>query len=58
MIDLINTMGDKSSCCYVIAIDAVNIVELAYPEFTCYTFVADEVMFGEAVLCHGDHRAG
>ena len=57
MVDLTKYDGDKSSCCYVIAIDAVNIVELAYPEFTCYTFVADEVMLSEAVLCHSDHRS-
>ena len=50
-------MGDKSSCCYVVAIDAVNIAEFACSEFTCYTFVADEVMLSEAVLCHGDHRS-
>ena len=57
MIDLTNTMVDKSSCCYVVAIDAVNIAELAYTEFTCYTFVADEVMLGKAVLCHSDNRS-
>ena len=51
-------MGDKSSCCYVVAADAIDIAELAYTEFTCYTFVADEVMLSEAVLCHGDHRCG
>ena len=58
MIDLTNTMGDKSSCRNVVAIDAVNIAELAYTEFTCYTFVADEVMLGKAVLYHSDHRIG
>ena len=58
MIDLTNTMGDKSSCCYVVAIDAINIAELAYTEFTCYTFIADEVMLGKAVLYHSDHRIG
>ena len=58
IIDLTNTMVDKSSCCYVVAIDAVNIAELACSKFTCYTFVADEVMLGKTVLCHGDHRAG
>jgi len=58
MIDLTNTMGDKSSCCYVVAADAINIAELAYTEFTCYTFIANEVMLGKAVLCHDDHRAG
>ena len=57
IIDLTNTMGDKSSCCYVVAADAIDIAELAYTEFTCYTFVADEVMLSEAVLCHGDHRS-
>ena len=50
--------GDKSSCCNVVATDAVNIAELAYTEFTCYTFIADEVMLGKAVLCHGDNRGG
>ena len=57
MIDLTNTMGDKSSCCYVVAADAINIAELAYTEFTCYTFVADEVMLGKTVLCHSDNRS-
>ena len=50
-------MVDKSSCCYVIAIDAVNIAELAYPEFACHAFVADEVMLGKAVLYHSDNRS-
>ena len=58
MIDLTNTMGDKSSCCYVVAADAINIAELAYTEFTCYTFIANKVMLGEAVLRHSDHRGG
>ena len=49
--------GDKSSCCNVVATDAIDIAELAYTEFTCYTFVADEVMLGEAVLRHSDHRS-
>ena len=57
MIDLTNTMGDKSSCRNVVAADTINIAELAYTEFTCYTFIADEVMLGEAVLCHSDHRS-
>ena len=51
-------MVDKSSCCYVVAIDAVNIAELAYPEFACHAFVADEVMLGKTVLRHSDHRSG
>ena len=51
-------MVDKSSCCYVIAIDAVNIAELAYPEFACHAFVANKVMLGKAVLCHGDDWCG
>ena len=58
MVDLTKYDGDKSSCCYVIAIDAVNIVELACSKFTCYTFVADEVMLGKTVLRHSDHRSG
>ena len=57
IIDLTNTMGDKSSCRNVVATDAVNIVELAYSEFACYAFVANEVMLSEAVLCHDDHRS-
>lgn len=40
----------------VVAADAVNIAELAYAEFACYTFVADEVMLGKAVLRHSDDR--
>ena len=51
-------MVDKSSCRNVVAIDAVNIAEPAYPEFTCYTFIANKVMLGEAVLRHSDHRGG
>ena len=51
-------MGDKSSCCNVVATDAVNIVELAYSEFACYAFVANEVMLSEAVLRHSDNRSG
>ena len=50
--------GDKSSYRNVVATDAVNIAELACSKFACYAFVADEVMLGEAVLCHGDHRVG
>ena len=46
------------TCRNVVAADAVNIAELAYTEFACYAFVADEVMLGKAVLCHGDHRGG
>ena len=57
IIDLTNTMGDKSSCCNVVADDAIDIAELAYPEFACYAFVANEVMLGEAVLCHCDYRS-
>ena len=56
MIDLTSMMGDKSSCCNVVATDAVNIVELAYPEFSCHALVANKVMLGEAVLCHSDHQ--
>ena len=51
-------MGDKSSCRNVVATDAINIAELAYAEFTCHAFVADKVILGVAVLCHGDHRGG
>ena len=46
------------ACRNVVAADAVNIAELAYTEFTCYTFIADEVMLGVAVLCHGDDWCG
>ena len=45
-------------CRNVVAADAVDITKLAYAEFTCYTFIADEVMLGEAVLRHGDNRGG
>ena len=58
MVDLTNTMGDKSSCRNVVAADTINIAEFAYTEFTCYAFVADEVMLGEAVLRHSDNRSG
>ena len=51
-------MGDKSSCCNVVATDAVNIVELAYSEFACYALVANKVMLSEAVLRHSNHRSG
>ena len=57
IIDLTNTMRDKSSCCYVVAIDAVNIAEFACSKFTCHAFVADEVMLGKAVLYHSDNRS-
>ena len=58
MIDLTNTMVDKRSCCYVIAIDAVNIAEFACSKFTCHALVANKVMLSEAVLCHSDYRSG
>ena len=58
MVDLTKYDGDKSSCRNVVAIDAVNIAELTYTEFTCYTFIANKVMLGEAVLRHSDHRGG
>ena len=38
------------TCRNVFAADAIDIAELAYTEFTCYTFIADEVMLGKAVL--------
>ena len=44
------------ACRNVVAADAVNITKLAYAEFTCYAFVADEVMLGKAVLRYGDNR--
>ena len=45
-------------CRNVVAADAVNITKLAYAEFACHAFVADEVMLGKAVLCHGDDWCG
>ena len=45
------------TCRNVVATDAIDIAELAYTEFTCYTFIADEVMLGKAVLCHSDNRS-
>ena len=45
------------ACRNVVAADSINIAELAYTEFTCYTFIADEVMLGKAVLCHSDNRS-
>ena len=48
--------GDKSSCCNVVATDAVNIAELAYAEFACHAFVADEVMLGETTLCYSEKK--
>ena len=45
------------ACRNVVAADAVDIAELAYTEFTCYTFIADEVMLGRAVLRHSDNRS-
>ena len=45
------------SCRNVIAADAINIAELAYTEFTCYTFIANKVMLGKAILCHSDYRS-
>ena len=45
------------TCRNVVAADAIDIAELAYTEFTCYTFIADEVMLGKAVLCHSDNRS-
>ena len=44
-------------CRNVVATDAIAIAELAYAEFTCYTFIADEVMLGRAVLRHSDNRS-
>ena len=44
------------ACHNIVAADAVDIAELAYAEFTCHTFVADEVMLGKAVLRHSDNR--
>ena len=46
------------ACRNVVAADAINIAKLAYAEFACYAFVADEVMLGKAVLRHGDNRGG
>ena len=45
------------TCRNVVAADTIDITELAYTEFTCHTFVADEVMLGKAVLCHSDYRS-
>lgn len=45
------------SCRNVVAADAINITELVYTEFTCYTFIANKVMLGKAVLCHSDYRS-
>ena len=44
------------ACRNVVAADAVNIAELAYTDFTCHTFIADEVMLREAVLRYSDNR--
>ena len=44
------------ACRNVVAADAVNVAELAYAEFACHAFVADEVMLGKAVLRYGDNR--
>ena len=44
------------ACRNVVAADAINIAKLAYAEFACYAFVADEVMLGKAVLRHRDNR--
>ena len=44
------------SCRNVVATDSINITELAYTEFTCYTFISDEVMLGKAVLRHSNYR--
>ena len=57
MVDLTKYDGDKSSCCYVVAIDAIDIIEPACSQFGGNPFVADKVMLSEAVLCHGDHRS-
>ena len=46
------------ACRNVVAADAVNITELAYAEFACHAFVANKVMLGKAVLCHGDDWCG
>ena len=46
------------ACSNVVAADAINVAELAYAEFACHAFVADEVMLGKAVLRHGDNRGG
>ena len=43
-------MGDKSSCCYVVAIDAIDIIEPAYSQFGGNPFVADKVMFHKSVF--------
>jgi hypothetical protein len=50
IIDLTNTMGDKSSCCYVVAIDAIDIIEPACSQFGGNPFVADKVMFHKSVF--------
>ena len=50
MVDLTKYDGDKSSCRNVVAADAIDIAELAYTEFTCYTFIADEVMLHKSVF--------
>ena len=46
------------ACRNVVAADAVNVAELAYAEFACHAFVADEVMLGKAVLRYSDNRGG
>ena len=43
-------------CRNVVAADAVNVAELACPQFGGNAFVADEVMLGKAVLRHSDNR--
>lgn len=50
-------MGDKSSCCNVVAADAIDIIEPACSQFGGNLFVADKVMLGKAVLHHSDNRS-
>ena len=46
------------TCRDVVAADAIDITELAYTEFTCHAFIANEVVLGEAVLRDSDDRSG
>ena len=50
MIDLTNTMGDKSSCRNVVAADAIDIIEPACSQFGGNPFVADKVMIHKSVF--------
>ena len=46
------------TCRDVVAANAIDIAELAYTEFTCHAFIANEVVLGEAVLRDSDDRSG